>query len=229
MNAKTTALPRIGFFASHPLDRAANALRAIVGLNRDPNRLELVFVLGEALNRRSLPGVWAQFEASDDGRRILDEQPSIDSRHVDLGALEALPDGTLGREYVRFLRDNAITPDVFKAPEGIDPRAAYLAKRLRQTHDLWHVIAGYAPDLRGEVLLQAFTFAQVGVPSAGIIALFGAVRGSLRLGPSFLVEVARAFRRGRRAEHFAPMLWESHWADSVESLREMLACPLAAA
>ena len=40
-----------------------------------------------------------------------------------------------------------------------DPRAAYLAQRMRQTHDIWHVLTGYATDVAGEVQLQAFTLA----------------------------------------------------------------------
>jgi ubiquinone biosynthesis protein COQ4 len=207
--------------------RARGALRAIRDLNRDPNRLDLVFVLGEAVNRTAFPRVKALFERDPDGRRVLTDRPELDSRRVDLDALARLPDGTLGREYVRFLRDNGITPDVFKAPEGVDPDAAFLAMRVRQTHDLWHVITGYAPDVRGEVLLQAFTFAQLRVPSSGIIALFGLVRGSLRLGPSFAKDMARAVRRGRRARAFAPMYWEEHWAEPVSALRERLACPAA--
>jgi ubiquinone biosynthesis protein COQ4 len=174
--------------------------------------------------------VWAQFESHDDGRRVLAERPSIDSAHVDLDALARLPDGTLGREYVRFLQDNGITPDVFKAPEGVDPRAAFLVKRIRQTHDLWHVITGYAPDVRGEVLLQAFTYAQVGTPSSAIIAVFGALRSAVRgKNPAILCDVRRALHRGRRAKAFAPIYWEKHWTDTVAALQSKLDClPIAA-
>src|SRR5581483_1426369 len=93
------------------------------------------------------------------GKRILEERPSIDREHVDFDALRRLPDGTLGREYVRFLDDNHITPDVFQKPEIGDDRIAYVMQRVRQTHDLWHVLTGYTPDVPGEILLQAFTYA----------------------------------------------------------------------
>jgi ubiquinone biosynthesis protein COQ4 len=205
--------------------RAKNTLAAVRGLNRDPNRLDLVFVLGEAVNRRAFPRLWARFEEHPEGARVLAERPAIDSAHVDLAALERLPDGTLGREYARFIKTNGLSLDVFRAPEGIDPRAAYLAQRMRQTHDLWHVITGYAPDVRGEILLQAFTYAQARIPSSALIAFFGTVRGALRLGPSFVRDVARAMRRGRRAKFFGPVYWEKLWAEPVAKLQVSLDCP----
>jgi Coenzyme Q (ubiquinone) biosynthesis protein Coq4 len=60
------------------------------------------------------------------GRRILEERPTIDSKNVDFDALRRLPDGTLGREYLRFLDDNGITPDVFEKPDISDARVAYV-------------------------------------------------------------------------------------------------------
>jgi ubiquinone biosynthesis protein COQ4 len=207
--------------------RVKNALAAMRGLNADPNRLDLVFVLGEAVNRRAFPRVWALFERDVDGRRVLADRPAIDSAHVDLGALAALPEGTLGREYARFIQGNGLTLDVFKAPVGVDEHVAYLVQRVRQTHDLWHVVTGYTPDVKGEVLLQAFTFAQLRVPSALFITLIGAVRVSARGGLGFVREAARAFRRGKATRQMVPFYWEEHWSDSVESVRAMLECPAA--
>lgn len=223
MNAVFAADPA----PSTPRARVRNALRAVYGLNKDPNRLDLVFVLGEAVNRRAFPRVWARFESHPEGARVLADRPAIDSVHVDLDALERLPEGTIGREYVRFLRSNGLTLDVFRAPTGVDPRAAYVAQRLRQTHDIWHVITGYAPDVPGEILLQAFTFAQARIPSAALIALFGTVRITLKRGPAFLKQAAAALRRGRRAKFLGPMYWEEHWAEPLEEVRARLGCQAA--
>jgi ubiquinone biosynthesis protein COQ4 len=224
MNAVLPVGPAPSTFAG----RARNTLRAVRGLNKDPNRLDLVFVLGEAVNRRAFPRVWSRFESDPDGARVLADRPAIDSAHVDLDALEGLPDGTLGREYVRFLRTNNLTLDVFRAPEGVEPRAAYLMQRMRQTHDIWHVVTGYSPDIPGEILLQAFTYAQARVPSSALIALFGTARMTLRCGPAFLKRVAAALRQGRRAKFLGPTYWEEHWAEPVESIRARLDCPKAA-
>ena len=200
------------------------AVSALRDLARDPNRLDRVLALGEAVNFPVFKHLWARFQRDPDGRRILAERPAIDTQHVDFAALEALEDGTLGREYVRFLRANDITPDAFKPITGdVDPRAAYLAQRMRQTHDLWHVITGYTPDVPGEIQLQAFTFAQIHAPSSLLIT----VLGTLRYGVT-LREVQKAHRRGRDARFFGTVRWEERWTEPVARLRVELDCPLAA-
>jgi len=215
-------------FVPEPLPRRlAEAARALADLARDPSRLDRVFDLGVALNAGRIPRILARLEADPETRRLLDEQPSIDSAHVDFDALERLPDGTLGREYVRFLRDNGISPDVFKRPNVGDDRVAFIMQRIRQTHDLWHVLTGYAPDLRGEILLQAFTYAQLRAPSALAITVLGLVRHG-RGQRGFARDVRNAFRRGKAARKLATYRWENRWSAPLEDLRRELRCPLSA-
>jgi ubiquinone biosynthesis protein COQ4 len=200
------------------------AASALFDLARDPGRLDRVFDLGEALNASRIPEVLDRIAADPAGKRLLDERPRIDTTHVDFDALRALPDGTLGREYTRFLDANGISPDVFQPPTTVkDDRVAYVMLRIRQTHDLWHVLTGYTPDVAGEVLLQAFTYAQLGAPSALAITIVGALRHG-RKAPRFGRRLVIALRRGKRAKKLATFYWEDHWAESVAELRAKLAC-----
>ncbi len=205
--------------------RARTVARTLGTLARDPGRLDQVLALAEAVN---LPAVARAMERIDEdpaGRALLRDQPRIDREHVDFDALRRLTDGTLGREYLRFLDDNGITPDVFaNLPDIGDPRAAYVLLRMRQTHDLWHVLTGYLPDVRGEVLLQAFTYAQTRAPSSLLLALFGTVRWAFRW-PGQAAALRDAFARGKAAGFLPVFRWEDHWATPVTDLREQLACP----
>jgi ubiquinone biosynthesis protein COQ4 len=97
-------------------------------------------------------------------------------------------------------------------------------QRIRQTHDLWHVLTGYTPDVVGEVLLQAFTYAQLRAPSALAIALMGGARFG-RKTPGFFPRFREAYRRGKRTAGLATFIWEDHWSDRVEDLRTSLSCP----
>jgi ubiquinone biosynthesis protein COQ4 len=45
------------------------------------------------------------------GRRILRERPRITSTTLDVEKLRLLPDNTLGREYVRWLEIEGVSPD----------------------------------------------------------------------------------------------------------------------
>jgi ubiquinone biosynthesis protein COQ4 len=204
--------------------RAAAAARALLGLAVDPKRIDLVFSLTEALNADCFARVARELGRDAAGSRILAERPSIDSRHVDFAALAALPEATLGREYVRFLAAHDITPDLFQPPAGFDETTAYMTLRIRQTHDLWHVLTGYEPDVYGEIILSAFNYAQLRAPSSLAIVVFGALRyGPHR--PGFLGDIRRAYRRGRATRPLASFYWEDHWLEPVAALRERLGCP----
>lgn len=202
--------------------RAVRAARALGKLLRDPYDTEQVFVLSTNINVGSIRRHLPRFFASADGARLFREDRCIDTQHVDLDALAALPDGTLGREYVRFLRDRGLTPDIFQAPANVhDPRAAYVLKRIRQTHDLWHLVTGHATNPAGEVALQAFTFGQLGAPSSLLIALAGTARG-VRDHRALPREVLAAYRAGCRAAPLVAFLWEDHWATPLSTLRPLL-------
>jgi ubiquinone biosynthesis protein COQ4 len=202
--------------------RAVRAARALGKLVRDPYDTEQVFELSTNINVGSIRRGLARFYGSRNGQRLFDEDRSIDTRHVDLDALAALPDGSLGREYVRFLRDRDFSPDLFQAPENVrDLRAAYVMKRVRQTHDLWHLLTGHATNPAGEIALQAFTFGQLGAPSSLLIALFGTLRGVSRR-KTLPRETLEAYRAGRRAAPLAAFVWEDHWATPLDELRAQL-------
>lgn len=199
----------------HLRDAAAAAL----ALMRDPGRLDQVFALGEALNAPAFARMLAQFDADPVGRDLLARRASLDTRSIDLAVLGALPDGTLGREYVRFLRDNAIDPDVWRPPQAWEDRHSWLSHRLRQTHDILHVLTGCTSDVAGEIVLQAFSFAQTRAPSCLIIALFGTLKHRARHA-GLARRAWRAWRIGRRAQFLGPVPWELLWRERVEILRE---------
>jgi ubiquinone biosynthesis protein COQ4 len=228
MNTVSSAPVALAAFAPRSfVSRAKTVLRAGRALRRDPNRLDLVLEVGDAVNAGAFARQWTLFERDPVGATILAERPAIDSQHVDLDALAKLPDGTLGREYARFIRDNGLTMDVFYPTPGVDPHAAYMSQRYRQTHDVWHVVLGYRPDVEGEVLLQAFTFAQLGLPNSGLIAFFGGVMRAARGQPAILGKLVAAYRAGRRAKGLGPVYWEKHWEEPVAQLRERFGCAAA--
>ena len=194
-------------------------------LARDHTRLDQVLVLTKAMNIGRLARVASTFTENPEGARLFAEKPRIDRAHVDFDALRKLPDGTLGREYTRFLDDNGITPDAFEAlPDVGDERIAWIMLRMRQTHDLWHVLTGYSPDVPGELRLQAFTYAQTGAPSALFLVVFGTVRWTLRKKGQ-VGRLFEAYRRGKATKFLPTFRWEEHWATPVTELRTMLDCP----
>lgn len=204
-----------------PLERVRIASHAMRALMRDPTQTEKVFLIGLTLGRRQLPRLAAQFLASEDGNWLLENRPAIDSQHVDFDGLRNLPDGTLGREYMRFLDENGLDADFFQAPPGLPPMVRYMIQRIRQTHDLWHVVTGCTSDPDGEAELQGFYFGQTGMPAAALLALGGGLRET-RQHPDTLARVLRAWRRGRAAAPLPPFRWERHWERPLSEVRAEL-------
>lgn len=170
-----------------------------------------------------------QFFAAPEGAALYAAHRAIDSRTIDLDKLAALPEGTLGHAYAKFLRSHGITPEIFDgAPPGIsNPQRSYVVQRIRQTHDLWHVVTGCETDPPGEIALQAFTFSQVRTPGSAFLAVFGALRGVReRRDVGILRDVVTLYRTGKRAARLPTFAWEDHWATPLAEVRAMLGLPV---
>lgn len=207
------------------------AWRALRQLFQSPERTELVFVIIRALSGNSLERTYHRVMASPEGRATLAENRSLLDVLSDLERLRALPDGTLGREYARFMDEQGLTArDLVEASSDdpdedtvyLDPRAQRLGERLRDMHDLWHVCAGYNRDLLGEDALLAFTYAQTRNRGVGFIALMATAelaRNGLR---SAIPVVWRAFQRGRRAAFLPAVDWEGLLDQPLAEVRRLL-------
>jgi len=82
----------------------------------------------------------------------------------DLAALRALPPGSLGREYARFLDANGITPLTVSPHLKQRFRESPFVLRYTATHDLHHCLLGFDAGLAGEAGVYAFTVGQGSAP-----------------------------------------------------------------
>ncbi len=205
------------------LERWRRALRALATVMQDPDRTDQVLVFSTYANAGSMSRRLHRFYDNPLGQRLFAEHRTIDSKTVDLDALAALPEGTLGRAYATFLRSRGLTPEVFDAPpEHVsDPKAAYVIQRMRQTHDLWHVVTGHETDPAGEIALQAFTFGQIGAPSTLVLSAAGTLNFR-RERPGLPRAVIAAFQAGRAARPLVVFPWEDHWATPLVDVQHLL-------
>jgi len=197
------------------------ATQALGRLLRDPDDTTQVFLLYVSLNAGSLPDVLRRFAAEPDGPRLMAEKPALDSRSIDFDHLASLPADTLGVAFARHMRENGLSPDVFQSPEGVPPEVAFLIQRLRQSHDLWHVVTGYGTDVVDELALQAFTYGQIRSPGPLILSTVGALRWGLR-DPQVIKRVREGYRRGCDARPLCALPWELLWETPLTDLRARL-------
>jgi ubiquinone biosynthesis protein COQ4 len=205
--------------------RPLDAWQAIRALLRDPDDTRQVFKIVDALSGKAGEQIFRRFRATASGTRVLAEQRNLLDTLCQRDALAALPPGSLGRSYLDFVIREQITGHGLVAASlearqqveelGEDYRRTM--ERLRDMHDLWHVVSGYGRDLIGEASLLAFTFAQTRNPGVGFIVAvaylrIGDVPGARRL-------LREAFRRGRRAAWLPGEDWEALLALPLDEVR----------
>jgi ubiquinone biosynthesis protein COQ4 len=205
----------------------ASAGRALQTLLRDPDDTKQAFRVIEALGGPATERMYRRFARTALGGQILRERRQLLAALKDTAKLEALPEGSVGRAYLDFLRSQELTAaglvsasENGTARDELDPEHRVFADRLRDMHDLWHVVTGYRGDLVGEAAVLAFSFAQTKNPGVGLIAF----AGFLKLGvvPGGRKLVAEAFARGVRAKWLVAVDWEALLARPLADVRREL-------
>ena len=207
-------------------NRPLLALRALRDLVRDPDDLPSVFKIIEALPGRSLERILGRPRRSESGKRLLGTRPDLGARLSDRAALAALPPGTLGRAYFELTEKAKISAQGIvdasmvsrETPMPTDPDVEWVGNRMRDSHDLWHVVTGYQTDVIGELALLAFTLAQAPHLGIGMIVGFG----YLQRFPAVNEHIRKGYRRGRRATWFPAVEWEALIDQPLDVVRARL-------
>ncbi|XP_073841934.1 coenzyme Q4 [Musca autumnalis] len=199
---------------------AGSSIAALV----DPRRHDMIASLGETTGEHALQQILHTMRASDEGQRILQQKPRINTRTVNLERLRQLPQNTFGRSYVQFLDDNQVTPDSRMEVRFMDdPELAYIMTRYRECHDLVHAILDMPTNMLGEVAVKWVEALNTGLP----MCYGGAVFGALRLRPKqrkqyLSTYLPWAIKNGRKAKPLMSVYWEERWEQDVEELRKEL-------
>jgi len=212
-------------FAQSALDtrlRPFEAVKAVRRLMANPEATEEVFVVLRAMRGRSGIALFRRFAQSRMGARILMEKRSLIAALCDRATLAALPPGSLGREYHRFMASENLSAEGLVAPsqayrDDMAPEdVALFRDRMRDMHDLTHILTGYGRDPLGELCLLAFMYPHTGNLGMALIVLMGFGRLESRAARKAVIE---AWRHGRKARWFADMDWEAMLPEPLSKLR----------
>ena len=197
--------------------------QAIVRTVLDSTRTEEIHRVEEITSQRRLRAVAAELHATPEGRRLFAQRPELSTRLVDYDHLRALPATTFGGAYVRHLDANHITADYQAADARMveDEEIAYLVRRYRQTHDVWHALLGLGIAGHEEVLVHYFAFGQLRLPVSALVIAFGTLKHMvLEARWGALRHSAReAYRAGVRAAPLLGVYWEDLWERPLERVR----------
>jgi len=133
------------------------------------NSFEAMFALaGPTLDRE-----FRKFASHPVGRSMLEERPRRDLNALlsDHAALAAMPPGSFAHAYLEYLGgDDMGSAEYFLEAAGLEEKALRLGwsedqlwfvKRMANSHDLFHIVAGYDRDVTGEIGVIAYTAGQI--------------------------------------------------------------------
>jgi ubiquinone biosynthesis protein COQ4 len=214
------------------------AAKALWTLANDTARTDQVFTIISALTGDSFEQTYQAFKKTEYGQTLLRERPSLMGILADTERLRAMPEGSLGRCYLHFMEVGKLTADglVEAQTTGVDPNKSlefdadreYVTDRIRDMHDLWHVLTDYGCDDTGEIANLWFSVGQFGNPGMAFIAFFGTIDGQLDPRLSWPRYCARAYLRGRRAARLVSEPVEDMLELPIDEARRRLGIALTA-
>ena len=180
------------------------------------NSFEAMFALaGPTLDRE-----FREFASHPVGRAMLEEQPRRDLNALlsDHSALAAMPKGSFADAYLDYLgSDDMGSADYFLEAADLDEKARRLGwnedqlwfvKRMANSHDLFHILAGYDRDITGEIGIIAYTAGQIPLlPLRILLPYFFVLKPSQPL--AWARFVGASYRHGRDTPSLACVDYEA--------------------
>jgi ubiquinone biosynthesis protein COQ4 len=203
----------------HPL----TALAAARALKANPDDTRQVFVIFRALRGKSGLRAFARFAAGTTGRTVLAERRVLLDRLTDTAALNALPQGSVGRTYADFMRaENLSAAGLVDASnwdsEPLPADFDLFRKRMRDAHDLTHTLTGYGRDPLGEMCLLAF----MNRHSRNLGQLLIIAMSWTRIPRAWRAAIRQAWRDGGKAQWMMALDYEALLARPLDDVRREL-------
>lgn len=208
-----------------PKIRPVKALRHFRKLIADKEDTAEVFHIIEALAGKAFVRNAEHFMKSPHARELMERNVDLPALLDNHDKLRALPADSLGQAYVRFMEKEGLTAaglveesERFEpGREGRNDITEWFGFRMRDTHDLLHVLTGYGRDALGEQCVLGFTYSQN--PNLGILFIAYAGGFEMKKQSPSKAPVFRAIREGQRLGKAAKRL-------AYYDIEKLLAMPI---
>jgi ubiquinone biosynthesis protein COQ4 len=211
------------------LSRGFTAARLFVLMILDVKRqvyYGVLFVISTEGN--SIERCLAAFRATPCGRDLLQRRPSSWTLLTNRPLLESCPTGSLGHSYAEFTSAYRLDERYYhgmaieNGERESGAERAWFRTRVEASHDLRHMIAGYEPDMLGEICLLSFRVGQIRHIGMLLLTVLGTVNLLLRSQDPVIGPVLEAYRRGRRTLLLDLLPWEDGLALPLSAHRASL-------
>jgi ubiquinone biosynthesis protein COQ4 len=214
-----------------PKFRPFKAMHHFRNLMADKEDTEQVFHIFQCLPRLKLIDEIRSFVYSDFGRQLRASEPYLPDILDDHDRLRAMPRGSVAHAYVEFMEREGLSAaglvaeyDRFQGNRRYGDMVEWYVNRLRDTHDLLHVLTGYGRDSLGEACVLAFTYGQNPSPGNIFIAYMAAlnITRTIRTDAPVFKAVGEARRLGRACPRIAEQSMLSLLAEPLAEARKRL-------
>ena len=214
-------------FRLQPL-RAARALGKLIADKEDTSQ---VFEIMRALSGNTVTRGYKRLLSTLEGGRIAYEREEFCDRLSDTAWLNTFGPGTVGEAYRNFIAPRGLSAEGLaeesrKTAEGeIDAKHpfAWYGRRMRDVHDVWHVLTGYSTDGLGEACVVAFSYSQTKSLGFALIAHAGAYQyQKIGNGHPYRKAVMQAFRNGRTCGWLPEVDYVKLFGENLEAARARL-------
>jgi ubiquinone biosynthesis protein COQ4 len=198
-------------------------LKGVLSLVRDPSQTDSVYDIEDGLKHSDAMAIATQHMLAQPEieamvrERYLSPAPNIPE-------LLQCPKDSLGYNYANYIDSSGFDPGFYR-PMKVEDDTSYLLLRLRQTHDLWHIVTGFSTDVPGELGLKAFELAQTRRTMAGILIAGGFLKCLLQTPNELdrlLDNISRGYRLGLHAKPLLAQKWEQNWNKPLHEWRTEL-------
>jgi ubiquinone biosynthesis protein COQ4 len=198
-------------------------LKGVLSLVKDPTQTESVYDIEDGMKHSEAMAVATKHMLAEPGIMALAQEKYL-APIPDLQQLLQCSAGSLGHAYATYISTSGFDPAFYRSM-SIEDDTSYLLLRLRQTHDIWHVVTGFSTDVPGELGLKAFELAQTRRTMAGILIAGGFLKCLLQTPAELdvlLDRIARGYRMGTHAKPLLAQKWEQHWDKPLAQWRSEL-------
>jgi ubiquinone biosynthesis protein COQ4 len=212
--------------------RPLKVLRHFGKLVEDKEDTEQVFHIIEATKGKRTHEQARDFILSDDGQRYLAQQHDLPAMLDDHDRWAECGENSVAQHYIAFMKREGLTAAGLVAeshkwapPESL-PRdlTQWYFDRLRDTHDLFHVLTGYGRDALGEASLLGFSYSQNHNRGLLFIAYAGArqIKKVSRTTAPLFRAVREGQRNGRAAAKIAHEDIDALMREDIDAARARL-------
>jgi ubiquinone biosynthesis protein COQ4 len=210
------------------------ATRAFQQLVVDKENTALVFKICHALDGDAYKVDYIRLLSLPEGGRIAYERVELADKLMDDAFRASFPPGSVGEAYNKYLETEhfSVTGMIDESHKGMPPEEVdevhpytWFWRRIRDAHDIFHVLTGYGRDALGELCLLAFTFQETHALGVAFIAAGGFLRAHGPAAFQARKAVLEARRRGKRAVWLPGEDLERVLFEPLEEARKRLRLP----